>query len=129
VRQEKYCRGHAAEDKITPGVRKWLWWASFTANRRPLTVSLLSEDLLAQGTFGDDGWGPRRLAGRHDEGQAAILAGAAARRSLDRGQLDRGLTQLVAYERSDWQSRWVFASTRRHGREATTTISAPIRIA
>ena len=118
VRHEEYCRGRTAEEKISPGIRWGIWWVSFTANRRLSTVRLLREDLLAQDPFGEDGWG--RAAWPADTMKAKhpfwlplpkFVTDIAAGSIQD-------YTQLVANEHGDWPSRWVFASTRRFGRNA-----------
>lgn len=118
VAHEAYCVGRTAEHKISPGIRWGLWWIAFTGNRRLSTVKLAREDLLEQDPFGEDGWG--RAAWPADTMKAKTpfwlpLPGVV--HSIAAGSI-ADYTQLVANSHGDWPSRWVFASTRRYGRDA-----------
>ena len=118
VRHEEYVAGRTGEDKISPGVRWGIWWVSFTANRRLSTVRLLRDDLLEQDPLGEDGWG--RAAWPADSMKAKhpfCSPLPSVVRDIAVGSI-QDYKQLVANEHGDWPSRWVFASTRRFGRDA-----------
>jgi hypothetical protein len=117
VEHEAFCAGRRAEEKISPGVRWGLWWVSFTGNRRFSTVALERERLLQADEFGRPGWGrcawpPETMKGRHEFWlplPPAVLA-------IANGSI-ADWTQLVRNEHGDLTSKWVFASTRRTGRD------------
>lgn len=116
ARHERYCAGREAEEKISPGIRFGLWWVCFTANRRTSTVKLLRKNLKAEDEFD-------RTMGRAmwpaDAMKAKIpfwLPLPPAVRDVALGSIE-DYTQLVANEHGLWLSKWVFASTRRHGRD------------
>ncbi len=117
TRHEAYCAGRTAEDKISPGIRWGLWWVCLTANRRFSTVKLRRDDLLHQDGFAADGWG--RAAWPADTMKAKVpfwLPLPPVVRDVAAGSI-ADYTQLVANEHGSWPSAWVFASTRRHGRD------------
>lgn len=114
---ERYCAGRTAEDKISPGIRFGLWWVCLTANRRASTVQLRRSDFLQQDPLGDPGWG--RAAWPADAMKAKTpfwLPLPPVVRDIAAGSI-ADYTQLVANEHGDWPSQWVFASTRRFGRD------------
>jgi hypothetical protein len=118
ARHEAYCAGRTAEDKISPGIRWGIWWVSFTANRRFSTVRLKRDDLLEQDPLGDPGWG--RAAWPADTMKAKQpfwLPLPPLVRDIAAGSI-ADYTQLVKNQHGDWPSQWVFASTRRYGRDA-----------
>lgn len=117
VEHESFCAGRTAAEKIGPGVRFGLWWVAFTGNRRFSTVALERKHLLQADPFGRPGWGraawpPETMKGRHEFWlplPPAVLA-------LANGSI-ADWTQLVRNEHGDLTSKWVFASTRRTGRD------------
>ena len=113
---ERYCAGRTAEDKISPGIRWGLWWVCMTANRRFSTVKLRREDLIADDPL-QPGWG--RAMWPADTMKAKIpfwLPLPSVVRDVAAGSI-ADWTQLVRNEHGDLDSAWVFASTRRHGRD------------
>lgn len=113
---ERYCAGRTARDKISPGIRFGLWWVCLTANRRASTVQLRRDDFLEQDPLGHAGWGraiwpPAAMKAKTEfwlplpPVVTSIASGSIA-----------DYTQLVANEHGEWESQWVFASTRRYGR-------------
>jgi hypothetical protein len=117
ARHEEYCAGRTAADKISPGIRFGLWWVCMTANRRLSTVRLRRDDFLAQDPLGDDGWGRAEWpADTMKAKQPFWLPLPTIVRDVAAGSI-KDYTQLVANEHGDWPSAWVFASTRRHGRD------------
>lgn len=117
ARHEDYCGGRTAEEKISPGIRWGLWWVCLTANRRFSTVKLKRSDFLALDEFADDGWG--RAMWPPDTMKAKIpfwLPLPPVVRDVALGSI-ADYTQLVKNHHGDWPSAWVFASTRRHGRD------------
>lgn len=120
VRHEAYCAGRVAEEKVSPGIRFGLWWVCATANRRTSTVKLLRSDLLH-----DDpqhaGWG--RAQWPADTMKAKVpfwLPLPPAIRDIAAGSI-ADYTQLVRNHHGEWDSAWVFASTRRYGRDPDNT--------
>ncbi|MCS3893478.1 hypothetical protein M2171_002611 [Bradyrhizobium japonicum USDA 38] len=118
ARHEAYCRGRTAEDKISPGIRWGLWWVCLTANRRASTVQLRRKDFMAQDPLGEDGWGRAAWPPAAMKAKTAFwLPLPSVVRDVAAGSI-KDYTQLVANEHGDWPSAWVFASTRRYGRDA-----------
>ncbi|MDO9439768.1 MAG: hypothetical protein Q7T73_02650 [Beijerinckiaceae bacterium] len=120
VRHEAYCAGRTAEEKVSPGIRFGLWWVAFTANRRTSTVKLRREDFLADDPL-HAGWG--RAMWPADTMKAKVpfwLPLPDAVRDIATGSI-ADYTQLVANHHGDWPSKWVFASTRRYGRDPDNT--------
>ncbi|WP_027568249.1 hypothetical protein [Bradyrhizobium sp. URHA0013] len=115
---ERYCAGRTAEDKISPGIRFGLWWVCLTANRRASTVQLRRSDFLGQDPLGDAGWGRAAWPPAAMKAKTEFwLPLPPVVRDVAAGSI-ADYTQLVANEHGDWPSQWVFASTRRHGRDA-----------
>ncbi|MBP1294315.1 hypothetical protein [Bradyrhizobium elkanii] len=117
ARHEAYCAGRTAEDKISPGIRWGLWWVCLTANRRASTVQLRRADFLEQDPMGEDGWGRAAWPPSAMKAKTEFwlpLPGVV--RDIAAGSI-ADYTQLVANEHGDWPSQWVFASTRRFGRD------------
>ncbi|MBN9602087.1 MAG: hypothetical protein J0G33_04070 [Afipia felis] len=117
ARHEAYCSGRTAEDKISPGIRWGLWWVCLTANRRFSTVKLRRDDFMTHDPFAAGGWG--RAMWPADTMKAKVpfwLPLPPVVRDVATGSI-ADYTQLVANEHGDWPSQWVFASTRRHGRD------------
>lgn len=97
---------------------RWgLWWVAFTGNRRFSTVALERERLLQVDEFGRDGWGraarpPETMKGKSEFWlplPPAVLAIAIGSIS--------DWTDAVRRSHGDISTKWVFASTRRHGRD------------
>lgn len=117
VAHERYCAGRTAEDKISPGVRWGLWWVAFTANRRASTVQLQREDFLEKDPLGETGWGRAAWPPAAMKAKTEFwLPLPPAVRDVATGSI-ADYTELVAAEHGDWPSAWVFASTRRYGRD------------
>lgn len=117
ARHEKYCAGRTAEDKISPGIRWGLWWVCMTANRRFSTVKLRRDEFLFTDPLGDDGWG--RAMWPADTMKAKIpfwLPLPPVVRDVAVGSM-KDWAQLVKNEHGSFPTAWVFASTRRHGRD------------
>lgn len=117
ARHESYCAGRRAEDKISPGIRWGLWWVCLTANRRFSTVKLKRSDFLAQDKFAEDGWGramwpPDTMKAK----QPFWLPLPPVVRDVAVGSMT-DWRQLVLNHHGEWPTAWVFASTRRHGRD------------
>ncbi|MBR0914659.1 hypothetical protein [Bradyrhizobium japonicum] len=116
ARHEAYCAGRTAEDKISPGIRFGLWWVCFTANRRFSTVKLRRGELIEQDEFGEAGWGRAMWPADTMKAKEPFWL------PLPRAVVDIALgsiadyTQLVKNRHGEWPSQWVFASTRREGR-------------
>lgn len=116
VRHETYCARRTAEEKISPGVRYGLWWVCTTANRRLSTVKLLREDLLSSDPL-DPAMG--RAMWPADTMKAKIpfwLPLPPVVRDVALGSI-ADYTATIAKSHGEWPSRWVFASTRRYGRD------------
>lgn len=114
---ERYCAGRTAEDKISPGIRWGLWWVCLTANRRASTVQLRRADFLQQDPLGEADWGRAAWPPAAMKAKTEFwLPLPPVVRDVAAGSI-ADYTQLVANEHGDWPSAWVFASTRRHGRD------------
>lgn len=114
---ERYCAGRTAAEKISPGIRFGLWWVCLTANRRASTVQLRRDDFLEQDPLGDAGWGRAAWPPAAMKAKTPFwLPLPPVVRSVAAGSI-ADYRQLVANEHGDWPSQWVFASTRRHGRD------------
>jgi hypothetical protein len=119
IAHEAHCADRTAEEKVSPGIRWGLWWVCFTANRRGSTVALERERLRQVDEFGRDRWGraewtPETMKGRSDfwlplPPDVLHVANSCV---ADWSSLVMRSTGAVA-------SRWVFASTRRIGRDPT----------
>jgi hypothetical protein len=117
VEHEAFCAGRRAEEKISPGVRWGLWWVSFTGNRRFSTVALERERLLQTDEFGRDGWGRATWPAEMMKGKSEFwLPLPPAVLAIANGAI-ADWTQLVRNESGHLKTRWVFASTRRWGRD------------
>lgn len=116
VRHETYCAGRTAEEKISPGVRYGLWWVCMTANRRLSTVKLLREDLLPSDPqdpeMGRAMWPSDTMKAK----QPFWLPLPPPVRDVALGSI-ADYTAIIAKSHGEWPSRWVFASTRRYGRD------------
>lgn len=118
ARHETYCAGRTAEEKISPGIRWGLWWVCLTANRRASTVQLRRSDFLARDPLGDPGWGRAAWPPAAMKAKTEFwLPLPPVVRDVAAGSI-ADYTQLVANQHGDWPSAWVFASTRRYGRDA-----------
>lgn len=117
ARHEAYCAGRTAEDKISPGIRFGLWWVCYTANRRFSTVKLKREDFMEKDPLCKKGWG--RAMWPPDTMKAKVpfwIPLPPAVRDIASGSI-ADWTQLVANEHGEMKTSWVFASTRREGRD------------
>ena len=117
VEHESFCAGRTAEEKISPGVRWGLWWVAFAGNRRFSTVALERDRLHQTDEFGREGWAratwpAEMMKGRHE----FWLPLPPEVLSIANGSI-ADWTQLVRNEHGEINSRWVFASTRRWGRD------------
>jgi hypothetical protein len=113
VEHEAYC----ATERVSPGVRWGLWWVAYTANRRYSTVALERQWLLQTDEFGRAGWGRAMWALETMKGRAEFwlplppVVLAIANGSMSDWQ------RTVQRSHGDITTRWVFSSTRRHGRD------------
>jgi hypothetical protein len=117
ARHEKYCAGRSGRDMVGPGVRFGLWWVNLTANRRYTTVKLERANLKEQDEFGEPGWG--RAMWEEDQMKAKQvfwLPLPPAVRDIAMHSME-DWQQLVRNEHGELETRWVFASTRREGRD------------
>ncbi|MDO9441194.1 MAG: hypothetical protein Q7T73_09920, partial [Beijerinckiaceae bacterium] len=116
ARHDAYCAGRTAEEKVSPGIRFGLWWVCMTANRRTSTVKLLRSDLIAEDPempgFGRATWPPDTMKAKIE----FALPLPPVMRDIALGSI-ADYTQLVANHHGSWDSKWVFASTRRYGRD------------
>jgi hypothetical protein len=117
ARHEAYCAGRKGECKISPGVRWGLWWVCYTANRRFSTVKLRRADFLHRDEFGEESWGramwpPDTMKAK----QPFWLPLPPVVRDVAAGSI-ADYTHLVKKQHGEWPSAWVFASTRRYGRD------------
>lgn len=116
ARHERYCAGRTANEKISPGIRFGLWWVAMTANRRLSTVKLQRTDFKVEDPE-NPAWG--RAEWPIDTMKAKVkfwLPLPPCVRDIASGSI-ADYTTLVANHHGDWPSAWVFASTRRHGRD------------
>ncbi len=114
---EQHCADRTAQEKVSPGIRWGLWWVCFTANRRGSTVVLERERLHQVDEFGRDRWGraewtPETMKGRSDfwlplPPDVLHVANSCI----------ADWSSLVMRSTGDINTRWVFASTRRIGRD------------
>lgn len=113
IQHESYC----AAERVSPGIRWGLWWVAYTANRRYSTVALERERLMQTDEFGRDGWGRAVWPIEDMKGRAEFWL-----------PLPPSVLAIANGAMSDWShtvkrshghitTRWVFASTRRHGRD------------
>ncbi|GLH79776.1 hypothetical protein SSBR45G_46850 [Bradyrhizobium sp. SSBR45G] len=121
IRHEAYCAEHAergAEHKVSPGIRWGLWWICFTANRRASTVQLRRDGFMDIDPFGEEGWGRATWSAAEMKAKSEFwLPLPPVVTSIAAGSI-ADYTQLVANQHGDWPSAYVFASTRRFGRDA-----------
>jgi hypothetical protein len=122
VEHEAYCAGKKAEKKISPGVRWGLWWVCLTGNRRQTPTVLLRENLLAKDPFGEKGWGRAMWTPAQMKGKSEFWL-----------PLPPTVLHVATSSMKDWRAlvnkshgqhhttKWVFASTRRIGRDPETT--------
>lgn len=114
---EEYCAGRTGRDMVSPGVRFGLWWTNFTANRRYTTVKLERSNFLRQDPYGAPDWG--RAMWEEDQMKAREIfwlpLPPVVRDIATFSMID--WKQLTKNEHGDLDSAWVFASTRRTGRD------------
>lgn len=118
ARHEKFCAGKTGRDAISPGIRWGLWWLAYTANRRSSVVALERARLFQTDEFGRPGWGratwpPESMKAKQDfwlplPPSALHVANSAM----------SDWAALVKRSHDDFETQWVFASTRRIGRLA-----------
>lgn len=102
---------------ISPGIRWGLWRVCLTANRRFSTVKLKRADFTTRDDLADGDFG--RAMWPADTMKAKVpfwLPLPPVARDVAAGSI-ADYTELVKNENGDWPSSWVFASTRRHGRD------------
>jgi hypothetical protein len=113
VEHEAYC----AAERVSPGIRWGLWWVAYTANRRQSTVALERSRLLQTDEFGRAGWGRAMWSLETMKGRAEFWL------PLPPAVLDVANGSISDWHRTIRRShgqittRWVFSSTRRHGRD------------
>jgi hypothetical protein len=116
---EQHCAGRTAEEKVSPGIRWGLWWVALTANRRGSTVALERSMLHQNDEFGRARWGRAMWTPETMKGKSDFWL-----------PLPPDVLHIANSCMADWQSlvmrstgpvttRWVFASTRRIGRDPT----------
>ncbi|MCS3727238.1 hypothetical protein [Bradyrhizobium betae] len=114
---EQYCAGRTGRDMVGPGVRFGVWWTNFTANRRYTTVKLERNNFKEQDPHNAPGWG--RAMWEEDQMKAKevfwLPLPPVVRDIATFAMTD--WKQLVKNEHGDLDSKWVFASTRRTGRD------------
>jgi integrase len=122
ARHEEFCRGKSGAEKISPSVRWGLWWDGLTANRRGAATMLLRDAVQWDDLRGQQGWGlvwwPAEIMKTRIDFWLPIPP--------------VGLHILTCVMR-DWralvnkshgfqnQTKWVFGSTRRIGRDDTNS--------
>ncbi|WP_038965604.1 hypothetical protein [Bradyrhizobium diazoefficiens] len=113
VEHESFC----TTENISPGIRWGLWWVAFTGNRRFSTVALERERLLQVDEFGRDGWGRAAWPPEMMKGKSEFwLPLPPAVRAIANGSIEDWTAQ-IRRSHGEIDSKWVFASTRRHGRD------------
>jgi hypothetical protein len=116
ARHEEFCADRTGRDAISPGIRWGLWWLAYTANRRASVVALERARLFQVDEHGQRGWGratwpPESMKGKLDfwlplPPSALHVANSAM----------SDWASLVKRSHDDFETQWVFASTRRIGR-------------
>ena len=119
IEHEEFCVGKTANEKISPGIRWGLWWLACTANRRFSTTVLERKNLQQIDEFGEQEWGRAEWPAEFMKSQADFWL-----------PLPPDLLHIANSSIKDWRvlvsdehgkghgdSRWVFASSRRIGRD------------
>lgn len=113
VEHESFC----AAERISAGIRWGLWWVAFTGNRRFSTVALERERLLRVDEFGRAGWGRAAWPAEMMKGKSEFwLPLPPAVLAIANGSVT-DWAEEVRRRHGEITTRWVFASTRRHGRD------------
>jgi hypothetical protein len=120
TRHEAFCAGRSANEKVGPGVRLGLWFLAFTGGRRAATTAFEREALLQSDPFGRDGWGRAAWTEESMKGRAEFWLPLPPPVLSIANAAIADWTQLVANEHGHLTSKWVFASTRRTGRNPDT---------
>lgn len=122
ARHEDFCRGKSGNEKISPGVRWGLWWDALTGNRRGAATMLLRDDIQWDDLRGQQGWGlvwwpAEIMKTRIDFWLPIPPLGLHILRSVMRDW------RALVNKSHGFQNRtkWVFASTRRIGRDDTNS--------
>jgi hypothetical protein len=124
VEHEWYCGVRKAEKKISPGVRWGLWWVCLTGNRRQTPTVLLQKKLMKAGDdpFAQKGWGRAMWTPEQMKGKSEFWL-----------PLPPAVLHVAISSMADWRAlvnkshgqhhttKWVFASTRRIGRDPENT--------
>jgi hypothetical protein len=115
---EKFCAGKRGNEKVSPGIRWGFWWLCFTANRRLSTTVLQRSRLHQADPFGEPGWGraewPLEAMKAKQEFWLPIPPVAMHVANCSMSDWKALVTKSTSqYE----QTAWVFASTRRIGRD------------
>jgi len=119
LRHEEYCAGRTAEEKISPGIRWGLWWVAHTANRRFSTVKFERANFIMSDPFGPKGWGRATWPAEMMKARLGFWLPLPPDTVHIASSSIKDWRQLVNDEHSAGHkdSRWVFASTRRIGRD------------
>ncbi|MEH2471866.1 hypothetical protein V1281_006946 [Nitrobacteraceae bacterium AZCC 2161] len=115
---EAFCAGKSGNEKISPGIRWGLWWLLFTANRRLSTTVLERTRLRQADPFGEPGWGRAEwpLESMKAKAEFWLPIPPVALHVANSSMAD--WKSLVTKSTSQYEeTQWVFASTRRIGRD------------
>jgi hypothetical protein len=113
VQHEAYC----AAERVSPGVRWGLWWVAYTANRRQSTVALERKRLMQTDEFGREGWGRAAWPIEDMKGRSEFwLPLPPAVLAVANGSIS-DWHHTIRRSHGEITTRWVFSSTRRHGRD------------
>lgn len=118
VIHESFCAGKVGNEKVSPGIRWGLWWLAFTANRRFSTTVLERARLRQVDEFGLPGWGRAEWPAEAMKAKSEFWLPIPPEALHVANSCMSDWKALVTKSTSQYETtRWVFASTRRIGRD------------
>ncbi|MDO9440581.1 MAG: hypothetical protein Q7T73_06800 [Beijerinckiaceae bacterium] len=118
VIHESFCAGKVGNEKVSPGIRWGLWWLAFTANRRFSTTVLERARLRQVDEFGLPGWGRAEWPAEAMKAKSEFWLPIPPEALHVANSCMSDWKALVTKSTSQYETtRWVFASTRRVGRD------------